>query len=170
VYQPFDCATKNPVWSVFGVQSSARRTASAGGGVPDADGEGAAEADSDGDADADSVGASEADGSAVGSAVAVAGTDGLAAADGVAGAAVAGAAVGAGVTAPPDGAAALLHAASTLVSRRSAGSALRARTADRGPGGSCCVTVDSIASEVRKNAVPGTQDGGESMGLLPSLV
>ena len=39
-YQPFACATKNPVWLVFGVQSSASRTVPAGAGDAEADADG----------------------------------------------------------------------------------------------------------------------------------
>src|SRR5205823_13954515 len=77
-YQPLARATKNPVWSVFGVQSSASRTVVAAGGkgvgprlcVGDGDGDGAAEPVAEGSTEADPVGE--------GSAEAVALTDGRA--------------------------------------------------------------------------------------------
>src|SRR5438552_12515753 len=78
VYQPLARATKNPVWSVFGVQSSASRTVVEVGGtgvgprlcVGDGDGDVAPEADADASTEADSVGE--------GSTEAVAVTDGSA--------------------------------------------------------------------------------------------
>lgn len=49
-YQPLSCATKKPVWFVFGVQSSANRTISTGGLVPGGTAEGKGPAVDDGDA------------------------------------------------------------------------------------------------------------------------
>lgn len=171
-YQPFPWATKNPVWFVFGVQSSASRTGSAGGGLADADGDGEASAEAEGavvgtadgttEAEPDGVAAGAADGAADGEAgcagVAEGATDGVAeeAADAEA------APVADGVVVPA-------HATSVLLSRTMARMAVRARADARTPG-SCCSVTDSIASAMHENAVPGTQDGGESMGLLPSLV
>jgi hypothetical protein len=73
-------------------------------------------------------------------------------------------------TPPADGVLVPVHAVRVPLSSRIARIAVRPGSDARSPGSSRCVTVDSIASAVHENAVPGIQDGGESMGLLPSLV